>query len=485
MNQIQPHPLWPQVQDPPTPPLIGAQNAALYLPNRFLNVQGMDPPTLAYTQFPFSAALNLVPNMPLHAFQALPGALPLNLLYNNLRITQRFPLPVTLSNIAANVNHTHLDRLNNACSIPLHQSSFLHTSESRTKTPTAVQNMHPVLNIHHPPQFPRLRKLYRSDTLWGRLKSYGYMDGPLGPRCTTRPPPVHGALPVLPLPSREQQINAIHGLWAWHQERCTRPTFIEVESEPAVQDEVKKQLLNPLELLLHTRYPKQLRRFLHNQTPQYWQMINNNHLPSDGILQELQFDVEGHGTWLSYPRWGRSTSKSNLGSGQHGKHTAGFSDYALYVRGYKQCIAALYEVKTFWAYDSTRMYNLSAPSDGTLNNTYRERIFEELPGDTNVINWHSTSIVVSVLKQIWGQMVYNNADYATWTNGKHVIIFLRTGLDELTVSTHDRDNHHVRRSHRWEDPDVLAALFGMCCAAIDSKFLGDQNLMQYLVGHRY
>ncbi|KAJ4500107.1 hypothetical protein C8R41DRAFT_863440 [Lentinula lateritia] len=389
MNQL--YPLWPQVQDPPAPP-TGAQNAALYLPHRFMNILGMNPPALHFTHFPFSVALNLAPNVPPQALQVpQAGAFPVNLPYNGLLITQRFPLPVTLSNNAVNVNHTQL-----------FSKKFNETAEFLPCT--AVQ--------------------------WPAIT------------CTTRQFP--GCLPVIPLPSQEQQINAIHGLWAWHQERCTRPTFIEVESEPAVQDEVKKQLLNPLDLLLHK-----------------------------------------NGTWFNYPRWGRLTIGSNLGQGEHGKHTAGFSDHALYVGGYRQCLAALCEVKTFWAYKSEQMHALSGPSNGTKDVNHKDKVFAQIPGETNVLDWNLRGTATKALKQIWGQMVYNDTHYATWTNGEHILVFLHTGVDELTVTTHNYNGPGGRRSHRWDDPDVLAALFGMCCAAIDSKFLGDQNLMQHFIGPVY
>ncbi|KAJ3872805.1 hypothetical protein F5051DRAFT_432729 [Lentinula edodes] len=384
MNQL--YPLWPQVQDPPVP-LIGAQNAALYLPHRFLNILGMNPPALHFTHFPFSVALNLAPNVPPQALQVpQAGAFPVNLPYNGLLITQRFPLPVTLSNNAVNVNHT--------------------------------------------------------------------------------------------------QINAIHGLWAWHQERCTRPSHIEVESEPVVQDEVKKQLLNPLDLLLHTRYPKHLRSFLQTQTPHFWQMISHAN-PQNGVIDQLQCDVQKDGTWFNYPRWGRLTIGSNLGQGEHGKHTAGFSDHALYVGGYRQCLAALCEVKTFWAYKSEHMHALSGPSNGTKDANHKDKVFAQIPGETNVLDWNLRGTPTKALKQLWGQMVYNDTHYATWTNGEHILIFLCTGVDELTVTTHNYNGPGGRRSYRWDDPDVLAALFGMCCTAIDSKSLGDQNLMQHLIGPVY
>ncbi|KAJ3865677.1 hypothetical protein EV359DRAFT_62940 [Lentinula novae-zelandiae] len=362
MNQL--YPLWPQVQDPPAPP-TGAQNAALYLPHRFMNILGMNPPALHFTHFPFSVALNLAPNVPPQALQVpQAGAFPVNLPYNGLLITQRFPLPVTLSNNAVNVNHTQAEK---AVSFKFFMGKFK------------------ILRIHG----------------WStRLMQF--------------------------------------------MERCTRPTFIEVESEPAVQDEVKKQLLNPLDLLLHK-----------------------------------------NGTWFNYPRWGRLTIGSNLGQGEHGKHTAGFSDHALYVGGYRQCLAALCEVKTFWAYKSEQMHALSGPSNGTKDVNHKDKVFAQIPGETNVLDWNLRGTATKALKQIWGQMVYNDTHYATWTNGEHILVFLRTGVDELTVTMHNYNGPGGRRSHRWDDPDVLAALFGMCCAAIDSKFLGDQNLMQHLIGPVY
>ncbi|KAJ3911067.1 hypothetical protein F5877DRAFT_86527 [Lentinula edodes] len=203
--------------------------------------------------------------------------------------------------------------------------------------------------------------------------------------------------------------------------------------------------------------------------------------PQNSVIDQLQWDVQKDGTWFNYPKWGRLTIGSNLGQGEHGKHTAGFSDHALYVGGYRQCLAALCEVKTFWAYKSEQMHALSGPSNGTKDANHKDKVFAQISGETNVLDWNLRGTATKALKQ----MIYNDTYYATWTNGEHILIFLRTGVDELTVTTHNYNGPGGQRSHRWDGPDVLAALFGMCCAAIDSKFLGDQNLIQHLIGLVY
>ncbi|KAJ3902391.1 hypothetical protein F5879DRAFT_923873 [Lentinula edodes] len=170
---------------------------------------------------------------------------------------------------------------------------------------------------------------------------------------------------------------------------------------------------------IQTRYPMDLCLYIRQNLPIFWDRLKHSQLTNPEVFRGVDHDTSGN-----YPRWGRPTIETNLGRTIYKQKSAGYSDHILYLGANKQCVAAVVEV--------------------------------------------------------WGEMVFYGSKFATWTNGKHIIIFARTGHADLTITT-----HHQNNCHQWEDPDVLATLFGMCCAGIDMKLLGDNGLMNHLVGNTY
>lgn len=51
------------------------------------------------------------------------------------------------------------------------------------------------------------------------------------------------------------------------------------------------------------------------------------------------------------------------------------------------------------------------------------------------------------------------------TNGRTFVLFVKTGPQELTLS----------EAHDWSDPGVLQAMFGLCCASIDTEHGSEQE----------
>ncbi|KAF8499492.1 hypothetical protein JB92DRAFT_3124809 [Gautieria morchelliformis] len=180
-------------------------------------------------------------------------------------------------------------------------------------------------------------------------------------------------------------------------------------SEPSVQDEVHAQIIEPLNMLLETRYQNTA-----GQTPQ-------THF---------------------YPQWGRSCPKAHRTPGQ--KTNAGFPDFLLYVGPRQRTHVAIIEVKTWWAY-----------SDDVFASIFSTATARRGSG---VFDWSEDEQQVTLLKQLWGELYFFQAQWGACTNGRKIVIFVRTGRNELTLSEiHNFDG----------DPSVHRALIGMCFAAID------------------
>ncbi|KAF8522508.1 hypothetical protein JB92DRAFT_3094222 [Gautieria morchelliformis] len=179
-------------------------------------------------------------------------------------------------------------------------------------------------------------------------------------------------------------------------------------SEPSVQDEVHVQIIEPLNMLLATRY------------------ANTAGPP------QTQF----------YPQWGRSCPKAHRNPGD--QTNAGFPDFLLYRSSGQRQNVAIMEVKTWWAYSDdafTGIFSTVAAHRGS-----------------GVFDWTGTEPPPRLLRQVWGELHFFQANWGACTNGRKIVIFVRTGRNELTLrEIHDFDG----------DASVHRALIGMCFAAID------------------
>lgn len=110
--------------------------------------------------------------------------------------------------------------------------------DSKTKIATAVNDM-----VSNGPRALLLVK--RSQPLWNKLRRYGSAhDVP-----HTWQSNVNAAGIPMNQADRQTQAAAIYGLWAWFQGMQRRQNET-VTSEPAVQDQVHAQIMEPLDLLL-------------------------------------------------------------------------------------------------------------------------------------------------------------------------------------------------------------------------------------------
>ncbi|KAF8476532.1 hypothetical protein JB92DRAFT_1870920 [Gautieria morchelliformis] len=178
--------------------------------------------------------------------------------------------------------------------------------------------------------------------------------------------------------------------------------------EPSVQDEVHAQIIEPLNMLLETRYE-----------------------PNVGRAPQTLF----------YPQWGQSCPKAHRTPGS--KRNAGFPDFLLYMGPQPKQNSAIIEVKTWWTYDFADIFSSVVALRGT-----------------GAFNWTRQGESHALLRQLWGQLYFFEAIWGACTNGRKIFIFVKTDKNELTLS-------EIHNLH--DNPLVHKALLGMCFASIDQR----------------
>lgn len=183
---------------------------------------------------------------------------------SNLALKDRtfvsYPFPIPLSHMVQE-EHVMIEDVHMAARLPqlrfheLHQQ-LIHTDpRSRTVIAPSVENLD-----HYGSQLHSVRV---SNELWTALVGFALGPGPI-------PQPVgqNTQLPGIPgthfstfrdgaplMPTRYDQLRPITSLWGWFLSHLTTGRRL-VNSELAVQDEVYRQLLYPMDLLMlvmHTR----------------------------------------------------------------------------------------------------------------------------------------------------------------------------------------------------------------------------------------
>ncbi|KAF8482312.1 hypothetical protein JB92DRAFT_3035463 [Gautieria morchelliformis] len=287
------------------------------------------------------------------------------------------------------------------------EPAVIRTEGGVTKTAGQVENM---------PFGERLWYVRRCRSLWQNLVVYSLPNGP-GVRTPGDAPPqpltIHTGRGIgnsAPFPSGRQQAAVLDSLFAWFVAHNRRKP-VAMTSEPSVQDEVHVQIIEPLNMLLATRY-----------------------LNTAGQPPQTQFI-------LTHRNPGQQTN-------------AGFPDFLLYQSPRQWEHAAIIEVKTWWAYPDnvfTGIFSTAGAQTGS-----------------GVFNWAAPLQPGTLLKQLWGELHFFRANWGACTNGRKIVIFVRSAKNELTLSEiHNFDG----------DASVHRALVGMCFAAIDeavgSRFVPD------------
>lgn len=121
---------------------------------------------------------------------------------------------------------------------PLSRSAFSTKPTSQTKTPTTIKNLQ---------EAQKLRVLRMSDWFAQNLVQYG--SGREGDPINT------WQEHRLQWASAPEQVGAIHGLWAWYQTHILGSRNSVVNGEPAVQDQVAKQVITPMNLFIQVSIP--------------------------------------------------------------------------------------------------------------------------------------------------------------------------------------------------------------------------------------
>ncbi|KAF8480704.1 hypothetical protein JB92DRAFT_3132998 [Gautieria morchelliformis] len=182
-------------------------------------------------------------------------------------------------------------------------------------------------------------------------------------------------------------------------------------SEPAVQDEVHVQIIELLNLVLESRYESNV-----GQAPQT----------------------------LFYPQWGRSCPKAHRTPGV--KTNAGFPDFLLYMGSQPKRHTAIIEVKTWWGYPNNVFTNI-------FSSTVAVR-------GSGAFTWTQEGSTAKLLRQLWGQLYFFETTWGACTNGRVIMIFVKTGRNELSLS-------EIHDLH--DNPLVHKALIGMCFASLDQR----------------
>ncbi|KAF8485605.1 hypothetical protein JB92DRAFT_3025772 [Gautieria morchelliformis] len=287
------------------------------------------------------------------------------------------------------------------------EPAVIKTEHGVTKTADQVENM---------PFADQLQRVRRCRHLWQNLVVYSLPNGPGVARpagAPAQPLTIHtgqGFGHSAPFPGVRQQAEALDRLFPWFVAHNRRKP-VAMTSEPSVQDEVHAQIIEPLNMLLETRYAN-----------------------TAGQPPQTHF----------YPQWGRSCPKAHRNPGN--QKNAGFPDFLLYLGPHQSKHAAIMEVKTWWAY-----------SDNVFASIFSTTAAHRGSG---VFDWSDDKRPATLLKQLWGELHFFQAHWGACTNGRKIVIFARTGQNELTLSEiHNFD----------EDPSVHRALIGMCFAAIDER----------------
>ncbi|TCD65026.1 hypothetical protein EIP91_003347 [Steccherinum ochraceum] len=202
-------------------------HSALYLPNRLF------------------AAASAVP----HVAEATPLPQPIPPRPNGLPTGMQYPVP-PLTRLPPGRD------LSSKCT-PLHSLPLRTRDRSQTsfgKHPAAVENL--------PPE-ERLLFVKKGSTLWQSLIDYTETDTIVNTWRTNM------GEDMLQIPSQKQQAEAVIQLIDWAVKQSLRPDSL-INSEMSVDDVIGSQLLEPIDLLLQTRYSNTISQELERKTLKRW-----------------------------------------------------------------------------------------------------------------------------------------------------------------------------------------------------------------------
>ncbi|KAJ3552224.1 hypothetical protein NM688_g4266 [Phlebia brevispora] len=156
-------------------------------------------------------------------------------------------------------------------------------------------------------------------TLWENLKRYSD-DRSVGVNgWTTWSWATATQPPLIPLADRFEQAKAAYGIAGWYTEHFNADSTILVNCEPAVQDEVRSQIIVPLNWLIKSRY----QNFAHKPLT----------TDQSGARLKWRGDEKKSSTLPSgvhLPKWSRAPHAAHPSQGLARRKAAGFPDYVRY-----------------------------------------------------------------------------------------------------------------------------------------------------------
>ncbi|CAL1698790.1 unnamed protein product [Somion occarium] len=304
----------------------------------------------------------------------------------------------------------------------LHRAPLCTKSEGITRTPQSI------LNISNSYQ---LKSVKRSKNLWKNLKAYVDAGIPKG-RKKDQYLTTWSANGAPELADAKQQADAVYALGGWAALQAGRPEGL-VNSEMAVEDQVCSQLIEPLDLMMRTRYRNTVTNPL-VKTKETW---------IDHRTKEKMAAPEDACT----PQWGRPVPASHVVKmkSKASRKKAGYPDLITYKSPDYQDHGAIIEIKSFLAF-----------TDAAFDTFFTIPVFAK--DNSGLFAWHEIGKMHKLVRQIWGELHSFKARWGFVTNGSKIIVFVKTGRNELTFS----------EVQDWEQDDVLHALTGLTFAAIDS-----------------
>ena len=251
---------------------------------------------------------------------------------------------------------------------PLSESRFRTAARSRTSTASKITQLHTEGGQGD------LQFVSMSDGLASRLAWYGEGRPQLP---STWPSNINPAR-RLPVAQAQQQIHAIYLLWAWFQGHSFPSRNRIVNGEPAVQDQVLQQLIEPLNIFLQVMAP------LHHQTyiglisyRSYQNWYQNRHVVNQNLHEH------GYDKPAFYPLWRRAVPADHR---ERDHANAGFPDFFLTTEQERTgaSSAAVIEVKTFWSFDAQDVWDIF--SNRTIPN--------------GIMSWEGDTPYSKILKQV-------------------------------------------------------------------------------------
>ncbi|OBZ72486.1 hypothetical protein A0H81_07411 [Grifola frondosa] len=147
---------------------------------------------------------------------------------------------------------------------------------------------------------------------------------------------------------------------------------------------------------------------------------------------------------VNYPVWGRACNASRADANASDREKAGIPDFVLFMDPKADRNVCIGEGKAFWSFSHTDF------ADFVMDTAYNG--FFDWGDDRSDKAFYA-------VKQVWGELIYYNSSWGFITNGKELVILVKTGEYELAVTP----------VHDICDDTLYKALIGLCFASIDGR----------------